>query len=522
MHRRRAPLCLFAVLLLGCTPPATGNPPPAAAVHGHFVLLGQARGETVAYARVVLDPGYSCPSVTGGSTVLAMTTRDNDPGFPVIVCEARIGFDETLKIELQDATLDLPPVRRDPRRIVVFGDTGCKLAKEGEDGGCPAGSPAEPFASLARSAAQPPPDLILHMGDYNYRGTPGPIYFTERQQDGTLTQVEQWPYDAGDGSTADAACEQRPGTRFWSQNAANANFPDTWEAWRDDFLSPAGELLSAAPWVFTRGNHELCSRAGPGWFYLLDPSSNLAPGGGAQERCPEVRPAADPVDQVVLSEPYAVDLGSLTLVVLDSANACDSFTQATFTGRYEEQLKSIARLVAEKETAWLLSHRPLWGVTGFEADKSTGCSDENRYGCINQTLQKALDEALAGALPENVRLLLAGHMHRFQSLSFPDASRPPVVVVGTGGVALDPSPPVGALSVAVDGEVARGVATGAVVEVDAEEKEAFGFLDIQFNADGTWSGTLHDPAEELTLARCGSEQAAAGQVCELSPGVVAE
>ena len=29
---------------------------------------------------------------------------------------------------------------------------------------------------------------------------------------------------------------------------------------------PAAELLATAPWVVARGNHELCSRAGLGWF----------------------------------------------------------------------------------------------------------------------------------------------------------------------------------------------------------------------------------------------------------------
>jgi hypothetical protein len=38
------------------------------------------------------------------------------------------------------------------------------------------------------------------------------------------------------------------------------------------FLRARGAGLRAAPWIVVRGNHEICRRAGPGYFRLLDPT----------------------------------------------------------------------------------------------------------------------------------------------------------------------------------------------------------------------------------------------------------
>ena len=39
--------------------------------------------------------------------------------------------------------------------------------------------------------------------------------------------------------------------------------------------------------VDLRGNHELCSRAGPGFLYFLDPGSKLLGSGASQHACPD-------------------------------------------------------------------------------------------------------------------------------------------------------------------------------------------------------------------------------------------
>jgi hypothetical protein len=213
--------------------------------------------------------------------------------------------------------------------------------------------------------------------------------------------------------------------------------------------------------------------------------------------------------------------------MVDSANACDAFTQETFTAAYSRQLAWLGRLAPAAGRAWWVSHRPLWGVTGFDANESTGCTAADTYGCINQTLQAALGRGLGGALPPAVELVLAGHMHRFQAITFaPEpgalAGRPPVVVVGNSGVALDPTPPVGAFSTAVGGRPASVLATGAEVGTPDGDQAAFGYLDVTFDgAGGSWSGRLVDPAEGLTIATCGAPGAGGGgPVCALAPGIV--
>ncbi len=543
---------LMAVSLTLALAPAeasTPGPPPASAVHGHYVVLGQSAGATVAYARAVIEPGYACPALqaasgatsAGDSSVdpsTAMVTRGNPHAFPVIVCEARVEFDTTYTLQLDGATLELPRVRRNPARLLGFGDTGCKAGAASE-GKCPWGTPAEPLKTLADAAAAgPAPDLIVHVGDYNYRGTPGPILFSQIH-DGAGKQVAQWPYDAGDDSTAEQHCEQDPNDAYWDMNASNANYPDHWAAWRDDFFTPLAALLPKAPWIFARGNHELCSRAGPGYFYFLDPASNLAPEG--QRSCPTPDPRRPILDKVVLADPYVVDLGTFALLVVDSANACDYFSNDAFTAQYRRQLGQATALLPPERPTWLVSHRPMWGLTQFDSDggTTTGCrAGDDTWGCVNKTLQAASSDG--ATLPAQITLLLAGHMHRFQSTTFAAddtavaddtagraatlaaaTHRAPTLVIGNGGVALDDRPPAGTIQVTIAGQAAQVLSLANQVQTPSGMQDAFGYLDATLASDGGWSGTIVNPARGLTLAECGSARAAQGSVCELASGVQA-
>ena len=59
-----------------------------------------------------------------------------------------------------------------PRRIVVIGDTGCRLKGKATPG---LQRPRTlPFARVAASAAAFKPDLVIHVGDYHYREDPCP------------------------------------------------------------------------------------------------------------------------------------------------------------------------------------------------------------------------------------------------------------------------------------------------------------------------------------------------------------
>jgi len=512
----------ISILLLLCTiactpstitplqPRAASSLPPAIAVQGRYVVLGASpAGETVALARAIVDAGKPCPEVRGPQT-LPMTVRDNPHGFPVRVCEAIVPFDVPLALETADGSLSLPTIRSRVTRVLVMGDTGCEFSD------CAAGALAQPFATMAAAAAANPPDVILHMGDFNYRGTGSRVEVTIGGQ-----TTRQWAYDAGDGTSEGENCDQAPGSGFFSQNAANAQPHDDWPAWRDDFFAAAGNLLSAAPWVLARGNHELCSRAGPGWFYFLDPSSNLLEA-GSQVHCPNPEARGNPFESVVLSPPYRVHLGSLDILVMDSANACDSFATAAmqdFTSAYQEQFRALGALAPAHGRAWLMSHRPIWGVVAYDLNKSTGCTTGDQLGCINQVLQNALVHGLSGALPATVELSLAGHMHHFQSLTFPGTKWPPQVVVGNSGVALYGSGRTGLFQATVQDLVAEVFDIGTQVTTAQGSQAAHGFLDITLQPEGVWSGTLINPAGPLELARCGSASARQGAVCVLGPGV---
>ena len=136
---------------------------------------------------------------------------------------------------------------------------------------------------------------------------------------------------------------------------------DNWPTWKADLFDPAAALLAAAPWVMVRGNHELCSRGGHGWFRLLDP-----------------HPAsADCADK---TEPYWLSAGGLALLLFDSADADDFLAPLDKVATYAAQLTPL--LAKAPPHAWLVTHRPVWAVAQGELSGLT----------TNQTVQAAIRE----------------------------------------------------------------------------------------------------------------------------------
>ena len=377
--------------------------------------------------------------------------------------------------------MPLPEVTRDPRRVAVFGDTGCG-GGTWQDCADPA---SWPFAGLAAAAAKGRPDLVVHVGDYVYRGTPSSI---------EVNGVKRQTYNAGNYRPGDLLCQGRD--PYVSQNGPGSSLPDGWEAWRVDFFAPAAPLLSQAPWVAARGNHELCSRAGPGYFYLLDPGSELL---GGERRCPPQEQGSVALRNLVFAPPYRVELGDLRLAVMDTANACDE--HPNFPETFARQLADVAALAAGRPT-WLVGHRPIWSVDASEAAPGVAPAG-------NATLQRALRRSPGAALPAAVELVLAGHVHRFEAFGFPRGERPPQLVVGNGGIRLaeDALPP--PFAIELDGVPAQGLAANR-----------FGYLDARLLPGGGWAGEVVNPLEPAVIARCGSAvPGAGGRVCV--PGVAA-
>jgi hypothetical protein len=160
-----------------------------------------------------------------------------------------------------------------------------------------------------------------------------------------------------------------------------------------------------SPWLFVRGDHELCSRAGLGWFRFLDPRPMPA-------SCQDVTP------------PYSVDLGRVRMLVLDTALAGDK--PPLNPDPYVSQFAALRAMAGPN--AWLLAHKPMWGLL----PDSSGAG----VTVLNPTLQAAS----GNLLPPGVRLVLTGHIHLAEVLGFA-GDRPPQIVAGISGTLLLPQIP---------------------------------------------------------------------------------
>ncbi len=243
----------------------------------------------------VVSTEATCPAiqVNAARFPLSIRAQPSRPDFPILVCEAALPADAT---SVSIAGRPLPLVPPAPEKIVILGDTGCRM-KNTLVQACHDPN-AWPFARIAQSAAAWQPDLVLHVGDYFYRDSPCPA--------------------------GNAACSGNP----WG---------DTWPAAQADFFAPAEPLLQAAAWVFVRGNHEACTRTGQAWFRLLDPR-------------PFPQECRDD------TAPYSVPIGETTLVVLDTTTASDASAAPEAVAHFVAQLAALA----PHRPAWLLSHKPFW------------------------------------------------------------------------------------------------------------------------------------------------------------------
>jgi len=491
----------LALATLGLTilkPVFAEAPMGAGTAFAYSLLAPGDNGKPLVFARVVLEaPDAHCPVLIGsdGSQVSTQLRPLNIKGaqaldaavFPVTVCEAVIQTgitytEATLGIALNSVTLEAEHVQ-------VYGDSGCKIKDCGLSG------PSTQFKTLTDAGAQQAADLILHMGDYNYRGTSA--HFADKYIDGKKHKI--YAYDAGDTPTPEPSCSYYD--TYYSQNADNSPKPDNWNTWKADFFSSAGALLPKAPWVFTRGNHELCSRAGPGWFYFLGPGSALPGSGLAQMQCPDQgdfkQPPPSAENHITVIPSYRLTLDRINLWVTDSANACDEFSGNPLTQEYQTHYSRLANATNGDDTpTWVIGHRPIWG--------------HQNGGDMNYMQQVAIRNTPTQALPTSVTLSLAGHMHIYESLTFLDdnnqpSGRPPQIVIGTSGVALSGAPGSGELN-CLDGERA----------VYNSQNSQYGYLQMSLTQSGQWKGDLKNSLGG-DIANCDSASPQQGKpICVLS------
>jgi hypothetical protein len=129
---------------------------------------------------------------------------------------------------------------------------------------------------------------------------------------------------------------------------------------------------------------------------------------------------------------------------------------------------------------------PLGGEVDADADE--------KGATTNATLQQAVANVVGqGSLPPFVELMVGGHLHTFQSITFAAAAaRPPQLVVGISGVALS-NGPTGSFNFDFgdDPVVGYGANLHGVVQVD-------------YHADGSWEGKATDPDKSIDFAKCDS------------------
>ena len=392
---------------------------------------------------------YQMSLRVGAETIPARPTDLKPSEFPVTTCEYLIP-PGTQSASVSDQDEDngeggdprgdskehrrqrLPLPKPNPQRIVILGDTGCRLHIGDPWQSC--FDPEEwPLETIAQTAAglDPTPDLVIHVGDYHYR-------------------ENECPPDIG-------GCQGSP----WGYG---------WDVWDADLFTPARELLAAAPWIMVRGNHEECVRAGQGWYRFLDTQPYQS-----------LRTCNDPENYAIAnySDPYAVPIGDDTqLILFDSSKVTTSPLDPSDPAflNYQDELRQVEALPAANPNALSIwaNHHPLLAFSPVTGNIVTGGNPallSVMYATYNTQYY-----------PPGIDLALHGHTHMLQILNF-STDHPATFMVGNGGDNLainlpDPFP----LDAHPDGDF------GSAVNVEEiAYTSTFGFVVADKDGDGEWT-----------------------------------
>ncbi|WP_373989308.1 metallophosphoesterase [Duganella sp. BuS-21] len=429
------------LLLAGCAATNTAPPPDFTS----YVVMGE---YGAAVARVLIDAA-ACPEIVLDQRPQPMTLRapaatialrttpfapaDSKPAeFPLLSCEATLPAG-TASARVFGRALPLP--KSAPQRIVVIGDTGCRLQKSSNSYQACNDGAQYPFATVARQAAAWKPDLVIHVGDYHYRENACP--------------------------EGNAGCAGSP----WGYG---------WDAWDEDFFAPGAKLLDAAPWIMARGNHENCLRGGQGYWRFLDPRPLL--------KGRDCNAAADDATGNY-SDPYAVPVGQDTqLLVLDTAYTSWKGLKPGDLAydKYRDLYRKLDALAQRAPHNIGISHHPLLGMG---ADRKADGSIVLLPG--DAGLQAALGSLNPLLFPPSVQAMLSGHVHLWQQLSF-SSPHPSQFIAGFSGTSEDTVP--------LPERLPPGVtpAPGAVVEHFSSWVDGFGYMTMERRGAGQWLVEVHD------------------------------
>jgi len=379
-------------------------------------------------------PGVPMQLRAAQATIVARSSQQIDrknANFELRSCEAV--WPETVKSAQVESIVVAAPATS-YQRIVIIADTGCRMkASENAFQDCNDSS-AWPYAEIAKRAAEQKPDLVVHIGDIHYRESPCPA-----QRSG---------------------CANSP----WGYGA---------DAWKADFFEPSAPLLRVAPWLFVRGNHEVCARAGQGWFRYID-----AQPWQENRSCnePEFDALAD------YSKPYIFSINALTqFLVFDSSATTGKRLEKTSTTfkNYQRQLIGLDSLLNKNKKTVFLSHHPLLAI-------APGRADSNAIAGGNKGLLSVFEEMYQDHLiPKNIDYLMHGHIHAFEALSFL-SPHPASFVLGNSGSAYEGVLPE---TVSAGLEVASGA---KVSQFYSHSDYGFSLLEISDKDQAPWKLTAFD------------------------------
>ena len=428
--------------LFGC---AATNIQRGNSTHSAFVVLGE---NGIPVARMITTDS-NCPSIRFDGHEVAMDVRavpesvplrptlsapaDSKPSeFNILTCEKVIPLG-TKNVLIGEQSLLLPPA--EIKRIVVIGDTGCRLKISDHAYQDCNDANLYPFAQVANAAANWKPDLVIHVGDFLYRENACPA--------------------------------DKPG-------CAGSPWGYGWDAWDADFFTPGASLLKVAPWVMVRGNHESCARAGQGWWRMLDPRS-LQPGRDCNVA------SNDEIGD--FSDPYAVPLGDdAQLIVLDTSNTINGIIQTgdVRQNKFRDMYSKLEKLSQQASGNIVTNHHP---ILGFAAKKNKDGDISLLSG--NQGIQSVFSAINPLIMPPRVNAMLSGHIHLWQEVSF-SSPHPTQFIAGFSGTMEDVVPlparlPPGATP-----------ALGAVVEHFSSWVSGFGFMTMERKGSTQWEVKVWD------------------------------
>ncbi len=478
----------------------TCNAAPATQVESAWVELGStssgdggSNGTNTVIARAITAAG-TCPTITlNGGTAQAMNTRiaaatipvrttvstafgptySKPSAFPVQTCELYLPAGTTSAVVnaalaggTQGITLPLP--KANIQRIVVIGDTGCRMQSGGPSSPSTSQwqSCSDPtqyaFGAVATAAAALHPDLVLHVGDYDYRDN-------------------ECPPDV-------AGCAGAP----WGYG---------WDTWQADFFKPGQPLLTAAPWIVNRGNHEQCTRSGQGWYRFLDTNPF-----NETQSCD--LPANDNAGSY--NNVYAVNIGSDSqILTFDSNNVAKAAitaggANAFMFNAYQTEMLQAAALATNPNMFNIWSnHHPILGFAG-----NVGAPPSPGQPALTSVMEATFPTTF---FPPNINMALHGHTHLFEAIDFSPPSTdttqvtPATFVTGNAGTLLDtalPNPFPGEDA----GDAAVTAASGANV-VNIADSAGFGFLLLEFqpgdaSTSPTWLVTEYKEDGVTVRSQC--------------------